>query len=172
MFLYQHKKNPSILMLHRLNRAYRNAITALMAKYHLQDVGNPMLLFILSKGLEGGAVLPNQTQLAQWLHVSPATVANSLKSLERSGYVYKEQDPQDARRNRVSITEKGRQAVLECVKVFDTVDNQMLQGFSPEDQAQLMRYQEQMLGNLSQLNGGTLEEADSPFPPPPPHCHF
>ena len=157
MFLYQHKKNPSILMLHRLNRAYRNAITALMAKYHLQDVGNPMLLFILSKGLEGGAVLPNQTQLAQWLHVSPATVANSLKSLERGGYVYKEQDPQDA---------------LECVKVFDTVDNQMLQGFSPEDQAQLMRYQEQMLGNLSQLNGGTLEEADSPFPPPPPHCHF
>ena len=42
----------------------------------------------------------------------------------------------------MSITEKGRQAVLECVKVFETVDNQMLQGFSQEDQAQLMRYQE------------------------------
>ena len=102
MYLYQHKKNPSILMLHRLNRAHRNAIASLMAKYHLQDVGNPMLLFILSKGLEEGAVLPNQKQLAQWLHVSPATVANSLKSLERSGYVHKEQDPQDTRFRRAS----------------------------------------------------------------------
>lgn len=61
MYLYQHKKNPSILMLHRLNRAHRNAVAALMAQYHLQDVGNPMLLFILSKGLEEGAVLPSQS---------------------------------------------------------------------------------------------------------------
>ena len=170
MYLYQHKKNPSILMLHRLNRAHRNAVAALMAQYHLQDVGNPMLLFILSKGLEEGAVLPSQKQLAQWLHVSPATVANSLKSLERGGYVHKEQDPQDARRNRVSITEKGRQAVLECVKVFETVDNQMLQGFSPEDQAQLMRYQEQMLSN--QLSEEDCPEDCPPFPPHHPHCHL
>lgn len=98
MHLWHQKKNPSILMLHRLNRAHRNAVTALMAQYHLQDVGNPMLLFILSKGLEEGAVLPSQKQLAQWLHVSPATVANSLKSLERGGYVHKEPDAQDARR--------------------------------------------------------------------------
>lgn len=172
MYLYQHKKNPSILMLHRLNRAHRNAVTALMAQYHLQDVGNPILLFILSKGLEEGAVLPNQKQLAQWLHVSPATVANSLKSLERGGYVHKEPDPQDARRNRVSITEKGRQAVLECVKVFETVDNQMLQGFSQEDQAQLMRYQEQMLSNLSQLSEEDCPEDCPPFPPHHPHCHL
>lgn len=172
LYLYQHKKNPSILMLHRLNRAHRNAVTALMAQYHLQDVGNPMLLFILSKGLEEGAVLPNQKQLAQWLHVSPATVANSLKSLERGGYVHKEQDPQDARRNRVSITEKGRQAVLECVKVFETVDNQMLQGFSQEDQAQLMRYQEQMLSNLFQLSEEDCPEDCPPFPPHHPHCHL
>ena len=114
--------------------------------------------------------MPSQKQLAQWLHVSPATVANSLKSLERGGYVHKEPDAQDARRNRVSITEKGRQAVLECVKVFDTVDNQMLQGFSPEDQEQLMRYQEQMLNNLSQLSG---EDCPEDCPPFPPHrCHF
>ena len=71
----------------------------------------------------------------------------------------------------MSITEKGRQAVLECVKVFETVDNQMmLQGFSPEDQEQLMRYQEQMLNNLSQLSG---EDCPEDCPPFPPHrCHF
>lgn len=172
MYLYEQKKHPAIMMLHRLNRAHRNAITVSMAQSHLQDVGNPMLLFILSKGLEEGAVLPHQKQLSQWLHVSPATVANSLKSLERGGYVHKEQDPQDARRNRVSITEKGRQAVLECVKVFESVDSQMLRGFSPEEQAQLLRYQERILNNLCQISGEELAD-DEPFPPPvPPPCPF
>lgn len=71
-----------------------------------------MLLFILSKGLEEGAV-PAQPKAAGT--VAPRLSGyggNSLKSLERGGYVHKEQDPQDARRNRVSITEKGRQARL------------------------------------------------------------
>ena len=150
MHLWHQKKNPSILMLHRLNRAHRNAVTALMAQYHLQDVGNPMLLFILSKGLEEGAVLPSQKQLAQWLHVSPATVANSLKSLERGGYVHKEPDAQDARRNRVSITEKGRQAVLECVKVFEA-----LSGANAEQPVPAQR------GGLS---GGLPAFSPSPLP--------
>lgn len=168
MHFFPHKKHPAIVLLHQLNRAHHNAITASMARNHLQDVSNPMLLFILSKGLEEGAVIPHQKQLSLWLHVSPATVANSLKSLERSGYVHKEQDPQDARRNRISITEKGRQAVLECDKVFESVDSQMLRGFSPEEQAQFLQYQERILNNLRQISGEKPVD-DSPFPS---HCTF
>lgn len=47
MRLWKQRENPSILIFHQLNRAHHNATLAQMARNHLQDVGNPMLLFIL-----------------------------------------------------------------------------------------------------------------------------
>ena len=149
-----HPMNPAILTLRRLERAHHNAIFTQMNRLDLRDVGNPMLLFILNQAMEqADETLPSQKQLAQQLHVSPATVANSLKSLERGGYVRKEPDPADARRNQVYITDKGRQAVTQCIQVFQTVDAQTLVGFSPEEQEQLRGYHQRMLDNLSQIGG-------------------
>lgn len=167
MLLYHQRKNPVILIFRRLNRAHRNAVVEQMARHNLQDVGNPMILFLLAQGLEGAdqesGMIPTQKKLAELLHVSPATIANSLKSLERGGYVRKECDPKDARCKQVFITEKGRQAVTRCVQVFDAVDAQLLSGFSPEEQEQLLRFHQRMLDNMRQMGG----DAD-PFPPG--HC--
>lgn len=174
-FFSQKRINPAILMLHQLNRAHRNATTALMARHQVQDIGNPILLFILSTGLEeqerGNAAIPSQKELAKLLHVSPATVANSLKSLERGGYVHKEPDPKDARRNQVSITEKGRQACIQCVQAFDDVDNQLLRGFSQPEQEQVLEYLQRMLENLREI-GGDPALHDQCFPHAPPRCPF
>ncbi len=171
MLLYHQRKNPVILIFHRLNRAHRNATVEQMACHNLQDVGNPMILFILSRDLEGNdmesGMIPTQKKLAELLHVSPATIANSLKSLERGGYIRKEPDPKDARCNRVFITEKGRQAVTRCVQIFDAVDDQLLSGFSEAEQNQLLHFHQRMLENLRQMGGDK-----DPFPhrhcPPPP----
>lgn len=175
MFSFHKNVNPAILMLHQLNRAHRNATSTLMAQHDLQGIGNPILLFILSAGLQeqenGNEWIPSQSQLAKLLHVSPATVANSLKSLERGGYVHKAPDPKDARRNRVSITEKGTEACLQCVRVFDAVDDQLLQGFSEAEQEQVQEYFQRMLDNLRQIGGESCSER-SCFPPPPPHFLF
>lgn len=149
-----HPMNPVIQTLHRLGRAHHNAISAQMSRSALSDVGNPMLLFILAQAMEqADKLVPSQKHLAQRLHVSPATVANSLKSLERGGYVRKRPDPADARRNQVYITHKGRQAVTRCVQIFQAVDAQTLVGFSPEEQEQLRRFHLRMLDNLSQIGG-------------------
>ena len=71
-----------------------------------------------------------QRELAELLHISPAAVANSLKSLEKGGYIRRERG-RDARRNRVLLTPKGQQAVIGCQMAFETVSRRMLQGFSP-----------------------------------------
>ena len=170
MFPYHRQMNPAILISHQLNRAHRNATVALMAQNNLHDVGNPMLLFILVQSLAQDEV-SSQKKLAELLHVSPATVANSLKSLERGGYVRKEPDPADARRNRVSITDKGRKAVEACAEVFETVDQQMLRGFSPAELDQLHDFHRRMLDNLRQI-GGDQDPPNCPAPPfPGPHHH-
>ena len=104
-----------------------------------------------------------QEALAQRLHVSPATIANSLKSLERMGYITRQSDPADGRKKRIAITDKGRDARSRCIAVFDRVDNQLYAGFSPQELEQLRQYYQRMLDNLKVI-GGSAESC--PLPPP------
>ncbi len=109
-----------------------------------------MLLSILesTQCVDGPGGCQAQRELAQLLHISPAAVANSLKSLEKGGYIRREPSAGDARRNRVLLTEKGADAVQGCHKAFEDVASRMLEGFSPEEQEQLLSFRRRMLNNL------------------------
>ncbi len=137
---------PGILF-HILHRAHVNAVQTELHARGLSDLGSPLILFILQHHGEGGAIA-SQRELAQALHVSPATVAMSLKSLERLGYVAKRADENDARRNRITITEKGTLAVERCLAVFQEVDRRMMSGLSPRERGDLDRLLRKMLDNL------------------------
>ena len=151
-----------ISLLFQLNRAKHNAIQAALTAEGLQDVGPPRILFLLKEEDASGG-LPAQQELAQRLHVSPATIANSLKSLERMGYITRQSDPADGRKKRIAITDKGRDARSRCIAVFDRVDNQLYAGFSPQELEQLRQYYQRMLDNLKVI-GGSAESC--PLPPP------
>lgn len=153
-----------ISLFFQLNQAKRNATMAALAAKGLQDVGQPRILFLLGEETEDGT-LPTQWELAQSLNVSPATVANSLKSLERMGYVARQPDPEDRRKNRISITEKGRDARARCIDVFDWIDGQIYTGFSHEELEQLKQFHLRMLHNLQAI-GGSAE----PCMPVPRFC--
>ena len=75
-------------------------------------------------------------------------MANSLKSLEKGGYVQRRPGPGDARRNQVLLTEKGRQAVAACQNALESVSRRMLDGFTPAEQEQLLAFRQRMLRNL------------------------
>lgn len=99
------------LLEHQLHLARQNAIQTELAAAGLQEVGHPMLMCILRTADTRGTDGQTQRDLAQLLHVSPAAVATSLKSLEKKGYIRREPEPGDARRNRVTLTDKGQRAV-------------------------------------------------------------
>ncbi len=66
--------------------------------------------------------LTSQADLARHLNVTPATVSEALKKLAELGYVEASSDLDDERRKRVTLTEKGAQAmsassVLEATRV-------------------------------------------------------
>ena len=86
--------------------------------------------------------------MAQLLHVSPAAVATSLKSLEKKGYIRREPEPGDARRNRVTLTDKGRRAVDDCFACLQRVTRRAFTGLSTEEQAALRGFYLRMLDNL------------------------
>ena len=144
------------LLSRSLNQAHRAAVQAELNAAGLKEVGHPMLVSILQSADEDpDGQFQAQRELADLLHVSPAAVANSLKCLERDGYVRREPWPKDARRNRVILTEKGAVAVEGCRAVFLRVSTRMMAGFSPEELNQLARFQRRMLDNL--LNSQSKE---------------
>ena len=142
---------------HGLQQAHRKRVMEQQSARGVAELGNPMLLLVLLHGEEKGKVF-SQREVARTMRLSPATVAMSLRSLERQGYVARRADEHDQRRNRVVLTEKGRQAVGTCGQAFRAVDEQMLSGFSRQERAQLTSFLLRMLENL----GGPPE-----FLPPP-----
>lgn len=132
------------LLSQQLHQAHRSAVSAGLSARGLDEVGHPILLTILQSSDQPFA----QRDLAELLHISPPAVANSLKSLEKGGYIHREPFQEDARRNQVVLTDKGRQAVEGCHAVFDAVSRQMLEGFSPQEQEQLLAFRQRMLANL------------------------
>ncbi len=138
------------LLSRSLSNAHRSAVQAELNAAGLEKVGHPMLVSILQSADEDPeGQFQAQRELADLLHVSPPAIANSLKCLERDGYVRREPWPKDARRNRVLLTEKGLQAVEGCRDVFRRVSARMLAGFSLEELALLAQFQRRMLDNLT-----------------------
>lgn len=130
-----------------VSRARRQAILTALIQQGLGDLGNPMLLFLLEARGKDGQV-SSQRELSDALHVSPASVAVSLKSLERGGYVEKHADASDQRRKSVRLTPKGAEAIRQCYQVFSHVDQVMFQGFTQEEMDLFCAYQQRMLRNL------------------------
>lgn len=147
------------LLSRQLSQAHRTAMQAELNAAGLEEVGHPMLVSLLQCAEEDPAC-PCQAQrdLARQLHVSPAAVANALKGLERSGYIRREPWQDDARRNQVFLTEKGREAVTGCREAFRRVSQAMLTGFSPEEQALLLSFERRMLQNLTRSASNTQKE--------------
>lgn len=90
----------------------------------------------------------SQVELARMHGVSGATVAVSLKKLEKGGYIIREVDEKDNRLNQISVTEKGRQVVEESVRVFRKFELCMFQGFTEQDMMQMGEFLDQVYENL------------------------
>lgn len=91
----------------------------------------------------------SQKEIAQLNHVSPATVAVSLKKLENGGYIQRVVDEHDNRYNKICITEKGRAVVENSVRWFQKVERTIFDGFSSEEMAAMQGFLNRMQQNLS-----------------------
>lgn len=94
-----------------------------------------------------------QNSIAEAMEVSAATVAVSLKKLEKGGYIEKRISPEDGRSNRIVLTQKGENVVEQSKALFEEVDRKMFESITEEQQKQLHNYMEKMIENLK-----TMEE--------------
>lgn len=108
--------------------------------------GQPRILYTVMT-MNGAS----QNEIAEKLQISPASLAVSIKRMQRVGLLEKVTDEKDLRVNKVRITEKGIKVQEGFRAEACATDRQMLSGFSPEELAQVEYYLEQIYRNLNQI---------------------
>ncbi len=106
--------------------------------------GQYPLLNYLSKNPEA-----TQQELATMLFVSPASVAQSTKRLQKAGLLEKQSNPQNLRENRLRVTEAGQEVVNRFGAFVDNVDKQTFRGFNDAEIDSLVDMLNRMIKNLA-----------------------
>jgi len=88
------------------------------------------------------------SELAEQLHVRPATITNALKRMERAGFVERRQDTEDQRVSRVYLTDAGRNIRDAVEGVWRELEGQTFAGFSSEERTLLDQFLIQIRNNL------------------------
>ncbi len=99
-----------------------------------------------------------QRQLADRIGVTGPTTVIALRQLERTGYVRRVADENDARKVLVYLTKEGRRLYDLAIPEVATVMNMCLQDFSDQEQKQLKEFLHRFRRNIAD---GKAKLADS-----------
>ncbi len=93
------------------------------------------------------------SELAEVLHVHPATVTKALKRMERAGFVERRPDPADQRVSRVFLTDAGREIRGAVEGIWADLEEETMAGFSESERKTLERLLERVCENLEAKTG-------------------
>jgi len=93
----------------------------------------------------------SQKEIANVMDVSAATIAVSLKKLEKGGYIHKVMDEADNRLNQITITDKGNRVVAQSKQIFESTDRKLFEGFTDEEKDTLSYLLGKLDANLAKM---------------------
>src|SRR5216683_6256303 len=93
----------------------------------------------------------SQQELETALLVDANGVVLLLNELESAGFSVRRRDPSDRRRHLVELTESGRAAVERAEKARETLEDEVLAGFSQDERATLRRLMRRVLDALQRV---------------------
>ncbi len=129
-----------------IHRCRRNRHQQAMGRKGLR-YGQPLTLMIL---FDEQPIC--QTELASIMNVTTASVAVSLKRMEKSGWIVKESNPQDMRYSVIRLTEQGEALARYCRNEMERLDRMQYVGFSETELAQLADFYKRMHENLQTVD--------------------
>ena len=94
------------------------------------------------------------TELAQRLHVQPATITKMIQRMEKTGFVGCRPDAQDQRVSRVYLTPAGRAIESDVRCTWRTLEEETFAGLTAEERALLRRLLTRLRENLTRVNEG------------------
>ena len=137
-------------VLARICRLNRGLMHNLMSKIGLHQ-GQPYVLELLWQ--EDGRT---HSELAAQLHVSAATVSNTIRRMEKAGFVERRPDPHDERVSRVYLTAAGWDIQQTVKRLLQTFEMWALDGFSEAEVVVLQDFCGRLHDNLLGISGEDL----------------
>jgi len=95
----------------------------------------------------------SQAELARIAQVEQPSMAQLLARMERDGLVERVPDPDDKRSRLISLTPLATRRLPKAKAVMDAHAQQVLEGFSAEDVAQLMALLTRLNANVERMGG-------------------
>lgn len=128
---------------HRYHCSHRSIVDSRFREKGIY-LGQPPILKFLSDNENA-----TQKEIAEHLHISPPSVATSLKRMEESGLVVRLENKKDARRNTVKLTKKGKELQSFAENTFMRIDDIAYKGFTEEEMDLMVTFLERMNNNLT-----------------------
>jgi len=127
-----------------VSRAHHNQASRMFGEIGLFR-GQPQVLFKLrdQEGL-------TQSELAEKLELTPATLTNLLTRMEQAGLIERRTDALDSRCSRIFLTDNGRIKLAQAVEQTQKMDAAAFAGFNPNEQDLLNQFLERIHRNLTQ----------------------
>ncbi len=92
-----------------------------------------------------------QTEIAEYLGVSSASIAFSTKRLQKAGYLMKQVNHLNMRCNKLYVTREGEDVLDRFNDVYDDMNLAMFEGFTVEELEQLMSFTERVNKNMEKM---------------------
>ena len=129
--------------MNKLNLIHRINIQAEAYKHGLYLGQMPILEYVRKNNK------CTQRDVANFLKISPPSVATSIKRMQKAGLIEKETDPGDQRYSRLTITKKGIEITEKCRAEYDRIDAQIFDGFDEKEREVLYEFFGRMIKNIS-----------------------
>ena len=94
----------------------------------------------------------SQKEIADRMNVSSATIAVSLKKLEKGGYISKEMDDTDNRLNQITLTDKGKKVVEQSKQIFQTLNYKVFDDFEHKELEDLSELLHKLNNKLNEID--------------------
>ncbi|MFD9905507.1 MarR family winged helix-turn-helix transcriptional regulator [Streptomyces sp. NPDC059063] len=91
---------------------------------------------VLSAVADQGPVA--QAELGRSVSLDPKDMVGVLNDLQEEGYVVREPDPKDRRKNAVTITEKGHRTLRRCARAAQKANAELLAPLTEEEREQFV----------------------------------
>jgi DNA-binding MarR family transcriptional regulator len=138
----------------QVSRLHYTRVHALMEDLGLFP-GQPPVLFRLWEK-EGRS----QTELADLLHIKPATMTKMINRMEKTGFIRRETDLKDQRVSLIFLTGAGLAVKNDVQHIFERLNRELVEGFTPEEQVLLKDFLVKLRDNLQQDNPIKDEEPE------------
>lgn len=126
----------------KLCKQYFNSLNVVLNPLNLYEGQQNLLLQLWD---EDGLA---QAELTRRLGIEPASVSKAIERMENVGFIQRHPDPDDARSNRIFLTDLGRSLEQPVYDAWFKVEDQLLSNMTPEERLLLRRLILQMRDNL------------------------